>query len=438
MNRVIAGGFWILLYLLIVLSPLVILMIAPTPAGRSFWTELSLGLGFVGLVQISVQFALIARFRSLTAPYGIDLILKYHRSIAIVAILLLIAHPLILIVEQPAFSNLLNPFGGTAASRVGNAALYALVVLALLSLFRKQIGLGYETWRVTHGLFGIAAILLSHVHVYLAGSYTDALWKEVVLIALSIVMVSFFGYLRLVKPMRLGRRPYRIGEARKERADTWSVVVEADGHEGMRFRPGQFAWLKVGGSPFTIEEHPFSFSSSAQERGRLEFGIKELGDFTRSIGDLAPGTRAFLDGPHGAFSIDLDPAPGYVFLAGGVGITPFMSMLRTMADRGDRRPVMLFYGSKSWEEVAYREAIARLESRLDLTVVHVLEDAPEDWQGETGFIDADLLGRHLPEEGIERLHFICGPEPMMEAVESALDARGIPLQSIRSERFDLV
>lgn len=438
MRRVIAGGFWLLLYLLIVLSPLVILMIAPAPPGRSFWEEVSLGLGFVGLVQISIQFALIARFRTLTAPYGIDLILKYHRSVAIVAILLLIAHPLILVVQQPAFARLLNPFGGTAASRVGNWALYALVLLALLSVFRKRIGLGYETWRVTHGLLGIAAIVLSHVHVYLAGSYTDALWKEVVLIALSVLMVSFFAYLRLVKPVRLRREPYRLAETRKERADTWSVVLQADGHAGMRFRPGQFAWLKIGASPFTIEEHPFSFSSSAQDRGRLEFGIKELGDFTRGVGDLSPGTRAYLDGPHGAFSIDLAPAPGYVFLAGGVGITPFMSMLRTMADRGDPRPVLLFYGSKSWDELAYREALTELEGRLDLTVVHVLEDPPEDWDGESGFIDADVLARHLPDEGIERLYFICGPEPMMAAVEAALDARGIPLERVLSERFDLV
>ncbi len=438
MNRTIVGAFWLVVYLIVILSPLFIMMIRPAPAERSFWVEFSVGLGFVGLVQTAVQFALIARYKTITAPYGIDLILKYHRQIATIAIALLIAHPVILVIHNPALLSLLNPVGGSMASRAGNWALYTFILLALLSHFRQRIRLDYEVWRVTHAGLAILAILLSHVHIRLSAYYTATPWKHGVLIGISVVMIASLGYLRLIKPAFMRRRPYRVVNVAADRGDTWRLTVEARGHDGMRFKPGQFAWLKLGPSPYSVEEHPFSFSSSAQDPERLEFGIKELGDFTGAIGSLPAGTTAYLDGPHGAFSPDLEPAAGYVFYAGGVGITPFISMLRTLADRGDKRPILLFYGDKSWEETAFTDTLAGLVERLDLTIVYVLENPPEAWDDEEGFIDADVLERRLPDEGIERLHLICGPAPMLAAVEAALQERAVPLRLIRFERFDLV
>lgn len=438
MNRTIVGAFWLVAYLIVIVSPLIVVMVPPTPAAKPFWVELSLALGFVGLVQIAVQFVLVARYATVTAPYGIDLILKYHRQIATIAIGLLVAHPVILVVQDPALLTLLNPFGGTLASRAGNAALYALVSLALLSAFRKRIRLDYELWRVSHALLGIVAIVLSHWHVVLVGHYTGTAWKENVLLAITAVLVASFAYLRLIRPALMRRTPYRVSELTPERGQTWTLTLDPVGHEGVRFAPGQFAWLKLGDSPYTIEEHPFSFSSSAQTKGRLAFSIKELGDFTNRIGQVPIGTTAYVDGPHGSFSPDHEPAAGYVFFAGGVGIAPFVSMLRTMDDRGDERPVTLFYGEVAWDEIAYRDEIERLEARLALTVVYVLEEPPEDWTGETGFIDADVLARHLPQDDVERLHLVCGPIPMIDAVEDALRSRGVPMHRIRSERFDLV
>lgn len=438
MNRTLSEVFWIVLYLFVVLLPLFLMMARLTPPERSFWTEFSLGLGFVGVVQISVQFALIARYKRLTAPYGIDLILKYHRQIAMIAVLFLIAHPIILVVQNPSLLYLLNPLGGTTASRAGNWSLYSLVLLTLLSVFRQRIKLGYETWRITHALLGVAAVVLAHVHINLAGYYTDRVWKEVVLIAVSAVFMSSFLYLRFVKPALQKRKAYTVTAVKPERGGTYALALEPKGHAGMNFRPGQFAWLKLGKNAYTVEEHPFSFSSSATNPKRLEFGIKELGDFTRQIKNVPVGTTAYLDGPHGAFSIDLDPAPGYVFLAGGVGITPFMSILKTMADRGDKRPVLMFYGSITWEDTAFRDELEDLKNKLDLELVYVLGKPPEDWQGEKGFINEAVLKRHLLKEGIERLYLMCGPPVMMDSVTEALIKVGVPLAYVRSERFNLV
>jgi len=438
MNRFLAGGFWILLYLVVVLAPMFLMMIQPTPPGRDFWVEFSLALGFVGLTQMAVQFLLIARYRRITAPYGVDIILQYHRQIAMMAFVLILAHPAILMIRDPALLTLLNPFGGTWASRFGLGSIVALALLIVLSVFRQRLRLDYERWRLTHTLLGIAALVFAHTHVSLAGEYLNTFWKQAMWKVFGVAMVSSLVYLRLIKPALQRRQRYRVAEVKEERGDNLTLALEPVGHPGLRFAPGQFAWLKLGATPYTIEEHPFSFSSSAEEEGRVRFGIKALGDFTRSLKHVPAGTDAYLDGPHGAFSIDLVPAAGYVLIAGGIGITPMLSFIKTMADREDVRPVLLIYADKRWETLAYREEIDALTERANLKVVHVLEDPPEDWDGETGFVTAEVLARVLPKEKITREFFVCGPPIMMDVVQQALLDLDVPLERIHTERFNLV
>lgn len=176
----------------------------------------------------------------------------------------------------------------------------------------------------------------------------------------------------------------------------------------------------------------------AENADRIEISIKELGDFTSQIGSVAPGTRAYLDGPYGTFTIDRHTAPGYVFVAGGVGITPVMSILQTLADRHDRRPLLLFYSSKTWEEATFREELDDLDRRLNLRTVHIISEPPDGWEGELGRISAEITARHLPEGRLDYEYFICGPEPMQKAVKEYLDRLGISLDRVQSESFNFV
>jgi len=150
------------------------------------------------------------------------------------------------------------------------------------------------------------------------------------------------------------------------------------------------------------------------------------------------GEPAYLEGPYGVFSIDRRHAPGYVFVAGGIGIAPFMGILRTMADRADPRPVMLFYAGKNWEDLTFREDLQELKKKIDLETVIILEDPPEDWQGEKGWLSQEVFERHLPKERIRRSFFIDGPMPMMDAAEKALLAIGVMSSDIHVELYDLV
>jgi len=135
--------------------------------------------------------------------------------------------------------------------------------------------------------------------------------------------------------------------------------------------------------------------------------IKTLGDFTSGIQKVPVGRCVYLDGPYGTFTIG-NPADMHVLIAGGIGVTPMMSMIRTLADRCDKRPVILIYGSKDWDSISFREDLEALKARLNLTVVHVLANPPTDWTGERGFVTAELFKRYLPPPYADHEYFICG------------------------------
>jgi predicted ferric reductase len=427
-----------LAYLLLALVPLLVALAPPRPAGRTFWLELSVALGFVGLGQIALQFALIARFRRISRPFGIDLVMQYHRQLGILATLMVFAHPLLLAWERPGTWRQLFSGSGGAAIGTGAWSAGALLLLIVLSYWRRPLGLGYEAWRLSHALLGIAALALAQAHVSLAGVYVAVAWKHFVLSLWCAVFVGIIAFLRLIKPFSLGRRPWQVVEVRPDILGCWTLALAPVGHAGLTFAPGQFAWLKVGVSPWSLREHPLSFSSSAEHPELLEFGIKEVGDFTRTIGALRPGTRAFLDGPHGSFSCDFHRTPGYLFVAGGIGISPILSMLRTLADRGDPGPHALVYACARWDRVIFRREIEALRERLELAVTYVLEEGHEGWAGPVGYTGRETLESHLGTDPASRQVFVCGPDPMMDAVEALLLECGVPSYRVTMERFNLV
>jgi predicted ferric reductase len=244
---------------------------------------------------------------------------------------------------------------------------------------------------------------------------------------MSAAFVGLLVWVRLLKPRRALARPWRLERVLAERGETTTLVLRPPAP--FRFDPGQFAWFAIGRSPFSITQHPFSFASSAERDDEVAIAVKALGDFTSTVGELEPGTTVYVDGPHGVFSIDHDAGEGFGLIAGGVGIAGLISMLRTMADRRDARPVLLFYANREWEGVAFREELELLKERLNLTLVHVLE--PD-------YVTAEVLEPHLP-AGYRRFQFfICGPDPMMDAAEAALIDLGVPPERVHTERFDMV
>lgn len=429
---------WLTVYLFFVLAPVLALLLGDLPPVRDFWTEFSSAIAYVGLAMMGLQFGLTARFRHVTEPWGEDVIYHFHRLLSLVALGLVIAHPIILFVVNPARLRLLNFFQAPPVARWAALSTYSLIALVVMSLWRVQLRIRYEIWHSTHILLAVVAIVAGAIHMIGWGFYLGDPGKRALWIGLSIFWIGLLFYVRLIKPLFLLRRPYFVTEVRKERGDSWTLLMQPHHHSGFRFTPGQFGWLTIWGSPFKITGHPFSFSSSAEVAdGRVEMTIRNLGDLTSRIHEVPVGRRVYIDGPYGAFTIG-NPADMHVLIAGGVGITPMMSIIRTLADRGDKRPVVLIYGSNDWESITFREELEAIKDRLNLKVVHVMLNPPTGWKGEKGFINAEVMMRHLTPPYRDHEYFICGPNPMMDAIEKALGEMHVPLEKYHSERYSFV
>ena len=171
----------------------------------------------------------------------------------------------------------------------------------------------------------------------------------------------------------------------------------------------------------------------------MEFTIKELGDFTRTIKRIQVGEAAYLDGPYGVFTVDrYNDAAGFVFIAGGIGAAPIMSMLRTLADRHEERQLLFIYGNKGPNDIIFKQELEVLQTRLQLRVVHVLTNPAPDWRGESGLITLALLSKVLCDDALTYEYFLCGPKRMSNMVQKGLHDLEVPMGQIHFELFDMV
>lgn len=429
---------WIGVYVALALLPLVIAVMDPPARRREFVVEFGVALGFIALALFGLQFGLTARFPRVAAPFGLDKLLQFHRLTGVLAFALVVLHVLLLITARRQFLEFLDPRDQPLRALAHWALMGALVLLVASTLLRKQLRIPYQWWRLGHGLLALFVLFVATVHLFRVNHYSAETWKLTTWVILALLAGSLLGWARIVRPIQQLRRPYQVVEVRPELGRAWTVAVEPRGHDGMRFTAGQFAWLAIDQPPHHIDTHPFSIASSANRPSRIEFTIKDLGDFTSSIGGVKPGTRAYLDGPYGAFTLKEDAA-GAVFIAGGVGVTPAASILRTMRDGGDRRPAWLIFAARAPETVILHDDLEGLRQDLpNLRISYVYNEPPPGWTGEAGNLDADILDRLLPPASRPGLqYFVCGPAPMMDIVEAALRRRGVPSGAVHSERFNI-
>ena len=434
------GPVWLTVYLSLITAPIFAVVVTRPDGGVELWWDLAMNLGLAGLSVMMIQFALTARIRRATSPFGADLVYVFHRYLAWLGFGLIVSHFLILYIGYEDALGSLDPRIAAWELTVARLALVAFGLAVVTAEFRKTLGLEYGLWRYLHVALAVGGTGLALAHVVGTGRLSQTPASLVVWAIVTVAWLAVVVWLRLVKPFQLGRRPYIVVAVRPERGDAWTLVLEPDGWSGITgFSPGQFAWISLSGSPFALQDHPFSISSAPSGLPRIEMTIKALGDFSNTIRDVPIGQRAWIDGPFGVFSHDRYPeAPGLVFVAGGIGITPVMSMLRDLADQADLRPLWLFYANADWESVTFREEIEALGERLDLTLIHVVEDPPKDFTGVSGRLEASALAQHLPAAKMHAFrYFLCGPVPLTEMVDDELRLQDVPAAHIRTELFEL-
>ena len=353
----------------------------------------------------------------------------FHKGMAIFGLLLLLSHPVLLAAGHR--SLYLFSFKTGWKVNLGQAALVLLVLTVLFALVFRKLRLDYRVWRVFHK-GAILVVVLGFVHGLTIGHDLRHAGMRVYWWLLFAMAVALFLYRNLFVPF-WGRRRLRVSSVTPETHNTWTLRLESEAGEQFRYSPGQFMFLKLLRKGLAAEEHPFTISSSPTRPDAITATIKESGDYTRTIGKTRPGDTALVEAPFGRFSLVHHDAKSFLFIAGGVGITPIMSMLRYLRDTGDKRPATLIYANRAERDIIFREELEALPDHV--RVVHVLSGPEDDWTGPRGYVTADLLQKHVAGVLKDADVFFCGPPPMMRLVIGYLRTLGVPGRRIHYERF---
>jgi len=429
------GLFWLTIYILLGLIPMGIAVAGEIPEFRTFWIEFGVALGFIGLSMFALQFLYSGRFERIAPRYGKDNIINYHRQIGITAFFLVMAHPVVLIFADPDFLSYFDPTVNFMRAIALSFATIAIIGITVTSIWRITFKLNYEYWRLLHGFLALAIVFIGVVHAMQVSHYLEPLWKKIALGAVMAPAMYLVIHTRFVRPWRNKKKPYIVTDVTEEIGDCWTLTIKPEGHRKMEYTAGQFAWITIGPTPFSLQQHPFTFASSARDDS-IKFTAKADGDFTSTWKDMEPGTHAWLEGPFGSFTPDKE---SHLFLImGGIGITPAMSMLRTMRDDKDPRKAVLIYANKKWEDITFREELEELSREIDLKVIHLLDEPSDEWEGETGQVSKEFLEKYLPDQRNDYVYFICGPSPMMDIAGISLHDLDVKWNRIYMERFQIV
>jgi glycine betaine catabolism B len=203
------------------------------------------------------------------------------------------------------------------------------------------------------------------------------------------------------------------------------------------FISGQYCIVSIVGQ-LEGQTRPFTFSSSPTEKSYVELTIKKAGVFTSALHSMKKGGKLKISGPFGeSLKFDESVNEDVVFIAGGSGITPFISALRYAAAKDLPNRLVLLFSNRSEKDIIRRKELESLNERAKIRVVHTLtNEVPDGWKGERGFISWEMALRHI-ENPMKKRWYICGPPPMTKAMKEMLSTNGIPEKMIMVESWEI-
>jgi predicted ferric reductase len=348
---------------------------------------------------------------------GLDKLFVTHRTIGLSVAALITAH--FLLVPKSVGFVWSKPFGYTTL-----ALLLIAIFIASAPRFpwRVVVPLKYQTWKFSHRFMGVL-VALAVTHSLLGHTYV----KTSPLLVIYVYGVAALGLMawlyrelafRLFGPFHT----YEVATSRVLDGDVTEVTL-APTSNAVERTAGQFAFVSFTDGP-TREQHPFTISSGSQSA--IRFWIKASGDYTKTLlAGLPVGSAARVEGPYGAFDYRRG-GQRQLWLAGGIGITPFLSMAE---DLDAERDVLLVWSVHDERAAVYGEQLSRLcgeKANLDL-IVHSTS--------ERGHVDVSTLGFDAKPDGYSV--FICGPVPMRQALVRQLVSLGVARGEIHFEEFRL-
>jgi predicted ferric reductase len=431
MNKFLEKLGWPIIFILSFLPALMWAFEAPIIKRFSnldiFTTSLGQLTGLVGMTMFALSLLLSARAKFLEKFFsGINQVYLAHHFFGALSFCLLLFHPILLVYSYLATSFqagviFLIPSTEYIARTYGTIGLILMIVPLFITFYTK---LKYQIWKFTHKFLGLAFIF-AFFHTFTIGSDVsrNPTLKYYIFI-LSVVGFVVYIYRSILNKFLVFKYEYTIKNIQKLGDMSWELEFEPKS-EAINYLPGQFVFLKIYNENLSSETHPFSISSANNQN--IKIIIKELGDYTKNIGLVKVGDRAEIEGPYGKFN-SKNYGKNQIWIAGGVGITPFLSMLRALDTMGKDHVIDLYYSVISESALICKEEIEKIkQNNPNLNVKFWITE-------KEGYISPKYILENSS-NAKNRDILICGPSAMMTALKNGFIKQGFAKEKIITEDF---
>ena len=420
---------------MVAMAPLALVAaFGPRPTDQSLQTivdSLARMAGLIGFTLFAWNLILSARIPWLEKQFGgLDKLYKVHHTIGGVAFIAMLVHPMLLVIKYATISlisayTFIVPNLDDLALQAGKLTLGGMVVVLFITFY---VWVSHERFIWIHRLTGVLFAVAAYHAFFVTGSRVlqipQLAWY---LGSLGVVALGLFGYRFVFKSLK-PRRRYKITKV-DGMGDAWEICLIPTA-KGIEHQAGQFVFLTFINPKLPQYTHPFTIASAPSEPG-LRFVIKNLGDFTSRLGELQVGDYAFVEGAYGTFSYENMPHKHQLWVAGGIGITPFLSMARSMKQTEDVQ-AHLFYSVADQTQAYGAEELTKLSAELPDRLVFTLHDSSKQ-----GFITVEQIARKV--KNLDECEvLLCGPKGMMHALEEQFIAAGVSKKQIHYEEFSLL
>ena len=413
------------------LLPVLLLRIIPDIAGMTSTAStlrlLALHAGLLGYVSFALALMLGARFPFVERMFvSIDRMYRFHRRLAAAVAALLVTHVTLMLASVAASgtpaATLLQPDPGWRVF-AGVVAFVAFVAVISVTTFAR---LRHEPFLRVHRLFGVVfaagALHALRVPAFLAQSR----WLSAYLGLVTVAGVGAWFYRSGLGRTLVRRHFYEVAAIRSVRPDVTEVTL-VPLEQPLMFAPGQLVFIGVDDDAVTREQHPFSITSAPGDH-ELRMVVKAVGDFTGRLPGVRPGSMVRVEGPYGGFWRGGRAYRRQVWIAGGIGVTPFLSIARSLDD--DAYDIDFFYCTEDAKAAVFLDELYAIADRHPrLRVISVRDDA-------LGFLTADDV-RAVSGDLNRTDIFMCGPPAMIDALTAQFTAQGLSRDRLHYEDFRL-
>lgn len=390
--------------------------------------------GLVGMATFTLTLILSARWQVLDKWFGgINKAYEAHHNLGVLAFLLLLIHPIVLALRISLTSVyqaalFLLPSGNWSID-IGIISFLLMMMLLIVTFFAR---FRYVVLKNLHKFLGVA-LFLGGLHSFLIPSdISRNVTIRWYIFSLLGVAAGVYIYRSIFPQYFVKKYTYRVNHIRKI-SDTVTEIVMRPLGKVLQHKAGQFVFIsfKDEGGTVNGEIHPFTISSSPKE-SFLRIAVKGLGDYTKTLNLLSSNSIATIEGPFGDFTYYTKESEQQVWIAGGIGITPFLSMARYLRETKDIRHIIdLYYCVQNKGDAVFLDELLQISKEFSNFHVHLFLGS------ERGLLTADIVEKECGELRGKEI-FVCGPPIMMQSLKKQFLSLKIQKDKIHMEEFKLL